>query len=120
MKILYVGYLISYAFLLAFAQIVLKYAVIIANNRANGGTVLDFILALVMQFRFWIVIVMCAVLVFSWAWLLTLMPLFKAYPFVVLAFIFAALLEHYIFGQAISSRFFFGCALIAIGLVFMI
>ncbi|HUS96939.1 MAG TPA: hypothetical protein VMX97_09395 [Hyphomicrobiaceae bacterium] len=120
MSLLYVVYLIGFALLLAVAQIVLKTGAVLAKSEAEAGTILDLMFALVLQWRFWVAIAMCGGLVFAWAWLLTFLPLSKAYPFVVLAFIFAGVLEHFVFGQTLSLTFFLGCALIAAGLVVMI
>lgn len=120
MPLLYIIYLVFFALLLACAQIILKTGVVIVKSEAEAGTIIDFMFALVLQWHFWVAIAICGGLVFAWAWLLTFVPLSKAYPFVVLAFIFAGVLEHFAFGQTLSLSFFIGCALIVGGLVVMI
>ena len=55
-----------------------------------------------------------------WAWILTFVPLSKAYPFVVLAFVFTAIFESVFFGVQMSLKFFVGCSFILVGLLVII
>lgn len=115
MNVIHIALLIGFSFLLSLGQIVLKFGVNVAQKQTN--TTATMIYALLWTWQFWAAIALCGSLVLFWAWLLSIIPLSKAYPFVVLAFVFAAILEHYLFGQNLSWKFFAGCGLIVSGLI---
>lgn len=117
MKVQHVFFLINFAFLLSVGQMLLKKGIIIAQQQASSSAVAAKIIALVWTWQFWSAMALCGSLVLLWSWILTVVPLAKAYPFVVLAFVFAAILEHYFFGLSLSPKFFLGCALIVSGLL---
>ena len=70
--------------------------------------------------QFWVAIIVSGCGMVLWAWVLPFVPLAKAYPFVVLAFVFAAIFDSVFFGQSLSLKFFLGCALILAGLIVIV
>ena len=52
-----------------------------------------------------------------WAWILTFIPLSRAYPFVALAFAVTPLLGAFLFGELITTRLVVGVLLILCGLL---
>jgi drug/metabolite transporter (DMT)-like permease len=115
MQAVHIASLIGFSFLLSLGQILLKFGVGAAQQQTHTTTAM--IYALLWTWQFWTAVALCGSLVLLWAWLLSIIPLSKAYPFIVLAFVFAAILEHYFFGQSLSWKFFAGCALIVSGLI---
>ncbi len=116
--------LVSFAFFLGAGQILLKKGVYLAQSNAQAQSVssgiFHFGLQLIQTWQFWGAILLCGSLVLLWAWMLTIIPLSKAYPFVVLAFVFAAIMEHFFFGTPVTFKFFIGCGFIAAGLIFIL
>lgn len=111
--------LILVALMLALSQILLKAAVVMA--KADGKTAaLGMLTSLLTIWQFWSAIIVSGCVMLLWAWVLTFVPLSKAYPFVVLAFVFAAVFDSIFFGQSLSLRFFIGCALILAGLLVIV
>ena len=117
MTIYRVAGLLAFAFMLSVGQILVKKAVIAVKGPEPQVLDLRFAFNLFTNWQFLLAIGICASLVVVWAWTLTFIPLSKAYPFVVCAFVFAGILEYFIFGVPLSPRFFIGCGLIALGLI---
>jgi hypothetical protein len=117
MRPFHIAYLVALMFLLATSQILLKVGVMSARDRAKTNSFFDFMVGLGTDWHFWASMAVCGGIVLAWSWLLTMVPLSKAYPFVVLAFVFAGILEHFVFGQVLAWRFFAGCCLIGSGLL---
>jgi drug/metabolite transporter (DMT)-like permease len=111
--------LVGFAFCMSVAQIVLKIGVQNAQEQ-SGASVASLFFALIATWQFWFAVLLTGSLVFLWSWILSVVPLSTAYPFVVLALVFAGILEHFLFGQALSPNFFIGCALILAGLMFVL
>ena len=111
--------LVFVALMLALSQILLKAAVVLV--RTDGKTaVLGMLTSLLTIWQFWLAIIVSGCVMLLWAWVLTFVPLSKAYPFVVLAFVFAAIFDSIFFGQSLSLKFFLGCALILAGLIVIV
>ena len=108
--------LVGFAFCMSVGQILLKLGVFAAQKQSGAGLTALFV-ALLGTWQFWAAVALTGSLVLLWAWILSVIPLATAYPFVVLALVFAAVLEHYLFGEHLSAGFFIGCALILAGLV---
>ena len=58
-----------------------------------------------------------AVATISWIYVLRSVPLGVAYSFTALGFLFVPILSMFLFGEALSLRYFLGALLIMIGLV---
>lgn len=54
-----------------------------------------------------------------WVWILTQVPLSRAYPFSLLGAALVPMLAHFIFGESLSPTFLVGIALVLTGLVFV-
>ena len=52
-----------------------------------------------------------------WVWVLRLVELGKIYPIMALAFVFVPLGSYFVFGEKFSARYFFGVALIVVGII---
>ena len=124
MTLLNITMLISFAFFLGLGQILLKAGVTVTHAQARAdsasSSILNFGIQLVQTWQFWSAMLLTGSLVLFWAWILTTIPLSKAYPFVVLAFVFAAVMEYFFFGIPLSYKYFIGCAFIAAGLIFIL
>jgi drug/metabolite transporter (DMT)-like permease len=112
--------LVSVAFLLALGQLLLKAGVQTASAESGKATLPALAMLLAVTWQFWAAIMVCSFVVPLWAWILTFIPLSRAYPFVVLAFIFTAIFESVFFGMQISPKFFIGCSFILIGLLVIV
>ena len=53
-----------------------------------------------------------------WVWLLRSTPLSVAYPFTALSYVLVPLAAIAVFGEVLSWRYAFGCALIITGIIF--
>jgi hypothetical protein len=112
--------LVCVAFLLAIGQLLLKAGVRTASVESSKAALPELALSLAITWQFWAAIMVCSFVVPLWAWILTFVPLSKAYPFVVLAFVFTAIFESVFFGVQMSPKFFVGCSFILVGLLVII
>jgi len=112
--------LVCVAFLLAVGQLLLKAGVQTASAMSHKATLPALGLSLVVTWQFWTAIMVSGFVVLLWAWILTFIPLSKAYPFVVLAFVFTAIFESVFFGGQTPVKFFVGCSLILVGLLVIV
>lgn len=112
--------LVFVALMLALSQILLKSAVVLVKVDGGRSAVVGMLVSLLAIWQFWVAIIVSGCVMILWAWVLTFVPLSKAYPFVVLAFVFAAIFDSVFFGQSLSLKFFLGCALILAGLIVII
>jgi hypothetical protein len=112
--------LVCVAFLLAIGQLLLKNGVQTASAGSGKPTLPSLALSLAVTWQFWAAMMVCGFVVLLWAWILTFIPLSKAYPFVVLAFVFTAIFESVFFGVQMLPKFFIGCSLILAGLMVII
>jgi drug/metabolite transporter (DMT)-like permease len=112
--------LVFVAFLLAVGQLLLKAGVQTARATSHKATLPALGLSLVVTWQFWMAIMVGGFVVLLWAWILTFVPLSKAYPFVVLAFVFTAIFESVFFGGQMPVKFFVGCSLILVGLLVIV
>lgn len=120
MIVIQTAMLVGVAFMLAVGQILLKIGVTNARSAPGGDVTTGMFSHLLLAWQFWAAILVSGAVMVFWAWILTFIPLAKAYPFVVLAFVFAGILEAIIFGQSLSASFFVGCALILGGLLIIV
>ena len=116
MKPLYACLLVGYAAALAYAQALLKVAVLSVKASGQISSAHMFVFELLQKWYFWGAMLLCGVLVFVWAWFLTFIPLHYAYPFIVLAIIFVGLLEYFFWGAELGYKFFIGTFFIGVGL----
>ena len=108
--------LILYTLGISLGQVQFKIAADHARQHAAQG----FTAAMLGNLHFYGAIVLYAALTVVWVWLLTRIPLSRAYPFVVLSFVFTPLLAAMLFGEALNLWYFAGLALILSGLALIL
>lgn len=106
--------LIGYAISLAGGQVLFKYA---AMQSVPSDGWWNRLVGLAVSPAFVAAIALYAGLSVFWVWLLTTIPLSRAYPFVAVAFALTSTAGILIFGEPMSWRLVLGCALIFAGLV---
>lgn len=75
------------------------------------------LLALFTDWPFLLGITLYGILLIYWVWLLTFLPLSRAYPFTLLSFIIAATGGALFFNEALTLPFVVGLTIIGVGLV---
>jgi drug/metabolite transporter (DMT)-like permease len=107
--------LVLYAVLLGVGQILFKMAAETARERGGG-----FLLALVFEPKFIVAIILYGGLTILWTWILSKVPLSRAYPFVALAFVITPVLAHVLLGEPLPIAVIGGTVLVMLGLVVVI
>jgi multidrug transporter EmrE-like cation transporter len=104
--------LVLYALGMSVGQVLFKLAADHAKADATGS----FWNGLLSSWHFYVSVAVYASLTIAWIWVLTRIPLSRAYPFVVLAFVFTPLLAAVFFGERLDARYFLSLGLIVLGL----
>lgn len=99
-------------------QLLLKFAAIRQGINTESNFV-SRLFALIFDWPFIIGSVSYAFLLIYWVWLLTFLPLSRAYPFTCISLAVAALGGSFFFHETITLRFVAGLAAIAIGLLLL-
>lgn len=108
--------LIAYAFGMTAGQLMFKAASI--DSGKNYGN--NFLLSLMANGWFLTAAALYGALTLLWVWILTVVPLSRAYPFVVLSFVLTPLGAALLFGEPLTTNYAIGMALIIIGLFFLV
>jgi drug/metabolite transporter (DMT)-like permease len=111
-----IALLVCYAIAMACGQFLFKLAAV----RSPAGVIGDRLGALLQDWVFLGALVLYGVLSFLWVWILTFIPLSRAYPFVAVAFALTPLLGGLIFGEPMTVRLFVGVAVIFAGLLIVV
>lgn len=109
-----VALLVTYAAGMAGGQMLFKAA---ALRYLPGAPAVERAFSLVFNAYFLGAVTLYVALTVLWVWLLTFIPLSRAYPFVALAFAITPLLGGMIFGEPIAAKLLAGIALILGGLL---
>ena len=109
-----VALLITYATGMAGGQVLFKAA---ALRYLPDGTVAERAVSLVFNAYFLGAVALYVALTVLWVWLLTFIPLSRAYPFVALAFAITPLLGAMVFAEPITAKLLAGIALLLGGLL---
>ena len=104
--------LIVYGFGMAFGQLLFKMAAIQSRGPAADGRWW----ALLVDWHFLLGLTLYTGLTLLWVWILTFIPLSRAYPFVVVAFLITPLLAYIFLGESVDRWYFVGLGLIVSGL----
>jgi hypothetical protein len=115
MTYFYMAALIAFAIVLGLSQLVLKKAVVTSQVGAESFWSLPF--KMLGNGYFWMAVALYGALALAWVWIITKVPISKAYPFVVLSFLVVAVLEQQAFGVAFEPKFVLGAALVLGGLL---
>ena len=109
-----VALLVAYAAGMAGGQMLFKAA---ALRYLADGTAAERAFSLVFNAYFLAAVALYVGLTFLWVWLLTFIPLSRAYPFAALAFAITPLLGGMMFAEPITVRLLAGIAFILGGLL---
>lgn len=107
-----VALLLLYAVGMSAGQMLFKMSADAAKRGGEGR----FLAALLGTWQFYAAIVVYGGLALAWIWILTRVPLSRAYPFVVLAFVLTPILAVVFFGETVGARYVFALTLILVGL----
>jgi drug/metabolite transporter (DMT)-like permease len=116
MSSLNVAILFLYAFGMSIGQVLFKLSADRMKTSATGG----FLVSVLGNGYFYAALVLYCVLTVLWVWILTRVPLSRAYPFVVLAFVFTPAFAHLIFGESLDLWYGLGVGLVLSGLAVLI
>jgi drug/metabolite transporter (DMT)-like permease len=106
--------LVAYAAGMSGGQLLFKMAAL--RYGADGGSLAARLLGLATNFYFISALALYAGYAILWVWILSFIPLSRAYPFVALAFALTPLLAGFLFGDTISLRLVAGIVFILCGL----
>lgn len=109
----YIVTLCAYALGMAGGQILFKSA---ALRMPPEVPLLQSLLNLLQNWQFFAAVAIYFLLTIIWVWILRVVPLSRAYPFVALAFAFAPLLGSLWFGEPLPVQRLAGIAIILCGL----
>jgi drug/metabolite transporter (DMT)-like permease len=109
--------LVAYAAGMSGGQLLFKMAAL--RSGTGAGDPWERLLGLVANVYFMAALVFYGGFAILWVWILTVIPLSRAYPFVALAFALTPLLGGLVFGDAISYRLVAGILFILCGLFFV-
>lgn len=106
--------LLIYLFGLVAGQMLFKLA---SQSIQNNGTSKDLILSIMINPMLWTAGFLYLALSVYWVWLLSFIPLSKAYPFQALAFILVPVAGFLLFSEPINSRLVLGIVVISAGVL---
>ena len=116
MKISQVLMVMIFSIGMGLGQLLLKYSA----QRQSVNTDSNWLLRLISLFSDWsflLGVALYGLLLIYWVWLLTFLPLSRAYPFTLLSFIVAAVGGTLFFHETLTLPFLVGLAIIGIGLI---
>ncbi|MTI09387.1 DMT family transporter [Curvivirga aplysinae] len=109
----HVAYLVGFSFLLALGQLCFKSAA----NHLNQNNDLPIIEALISNFWLWGAFALYGMSSLLWVFILRVVPLNLAYPFVAIGFILVPLGGWYFFSEHVNSWYILGVGFIILGLL---
>lgn len=111
-----VSLLVFYAIGMSVGQLLFK----LAADDVKAGSARAFAVGLLLNRHFAVAVVVYGVMTVLWVWILTRVPLSRAYPFIALAFVFTPALAFLMFGESVSLRYFIGLTFILAGLIVLV
>jgi len=118
MKISEISMVIIFSVGMGLGQLLLKFS---AQNQViykNNSWVFR-LTSLFSDWYFLLGVLVYGLLLVYWVWLLTFIPLSKAYPFTLLSIVIAALGGVVFFNESLSTTFLIGLSIIGLGLVIL-
>lgn len=112
MRLYQIVLLLIYPLGLAFGQALFKVA---SANMMQAGR--PSFLLLFSSVSFYVALILYGALTILWVWLLTAVPLSRAYPFVALSFIFTPIIAVLAFHESVTMNYILGLSLIVGGLI---
>lgn len=116
MKILHVIFLIIFAAGMGLGQLLFKYSALRQSMNTDSSVLLRLI-SLFSDWPFIMGLVLYGLLTIYWIWLLTFLPLARAYPFTILSLVVAAIGSSMFFHEPLTVSFIAGLAIIGVGLI---
>jgi drug/metabolite transporter (DMT)-like permease len=104
----------AYSAGMAGGQVLFKMAAL--RSGGASSSIVERLLGLVFNAYFITAVVLYAAYAVLWVWILTFIPLSRAYPFIALAFALTPLLSGLLFGDTLSVRLMAGIFFILCGL----
>jgi drug/metabolite transporter (DMT)-like permease len=99
-------------------QLLLKYAAS-RQSESEDLSLVERILRMVIDWPFILGAASYAILLVFWVWLLTFIPLSRAYPFTIISIAVATIGSWLFFGETLTPKFLIGLFIIAIGLIIL-
>lgn len=106
-------WLVSFAFAMTAGQLLLKRAAGALAGHSGAAAVA----ALAGSASLWLALAIYGLATLLWIWILTRVPLSRAYPFVALAMILVPLASARLNGERVQPLFWLGAALVVTGIV---
>jgi multidrug transporter EmrE-like cation transporter len=115
MKLTEIGLLILFAFGMGTGQLLLKYS---SQRQAVGNFtgLIDRLIFCILDWPFVVAAVLYALMLAYWTWLLTFLPLSKAYPFTFLSLAIVVIGSFLFFSEQLTPKFSLGLVLVVAGL----
>jgi drug/metabolite transporter (DMT)-like permease len=117
LKVAQVALLGAYAVGMACGQVLFKLA---AQRFPAGAGVGEQLTSLLGNTYFFVAFAFYCALAICWVWILSFIPLSRAYPFVALAFAITPMLGGLLFDEPINLRLGLGIAAIVLGLILVV
>jgi|TARA_B110000908_G_scaffold143911_1_gene173158 undecaprenyl phosphate-alpha-L-ara4N flippase subunit ArnE len=86
-----------------------------ANQVKNENTLQDMVIKLLTNPAAWGAVLLYALMVIAWIWVLRVLPLSLAYSSIALVFVFVPLFGSILFNEPLSIKFFIGMTCIVAG-----
>ena len=116
MKLANVAMLLLLSIGMSLGQVLFK----VAADHAKKSMANGFLQSLVTNGYFILAVVVYGLLTLLWVWVLTRVPLSRAYPFLVLAFVFTPAFAVFIFDEAVNIWYGIGLTLVLSGLAILV
>lgn len=113
-----IALLVCYAIGLSVGQVLFKMAAMSMQQPASWTS--RWLTKLLLEPYFVAAAVLYVGLSLFWVWILSFIPLSRAYPFVALSLLFTPLWGHILFGEALGKDYVLGVMLIVAGLLLVV
>ncbi len=113
MNILTILLLVGCVLLLSTGQILFKLAAESFPKVLDWGSIFNFVI----NKHFILALIIYGFATILWIWLLSKIPLSRAYPFIALAFILVPIMSNFFLGEKIPVTVILGSSIIIIGLI---
>lgn len=116
MKISQIIMLMLFSVGMGLGQLLLKFSAHRQSVNVDSNLIIRLI-SLCYDWTFLLGVVMYGLLLFYWVWLLTFLPLSRAYPFTILSLVVVAVGGALFFQEPLTLRYVIGLLIISIGLL---
>jgi drug/metabolite transporter (DMT)-like permease len=114
MKTAHIAIVLLYASAMGIGQILFKSVAV--RGAALPMSVIQRILFLATDITFIFAVLFYAMLTLIWIWILSFIPLSRAFPFTFMSILVAGLGGSILFGEQLTPNFYLGVGLVAVGL----